>query len=262
MTLDSFARLLSRRAHPAGLLAAGLAVLLAMELSRTRLRDRAYEARAELAALGEILEEARQAAGENQSLRDLKGRDLAVFKAGLPRLAQSRRTVYEGGIQLQEEMRMLQKQWEIMSTYLLVDEDRRQVHLMRGEQSLESYPVDYAPPKAFGAESRPLPDAAAIASKERFAHPERGTSEQVDGELRWEPPQVGSSQRSNALGEYVMFTRGPLILHGPPRKSEEHAAFKHACLGLGLPVARRLYTQSYLGTRVLLRPPPGPPARR
>ena len=51
-----------------------------------------------------------------------------------------------------------------------------------------------------------------------------------------------------------MFTRGSLILHGPPKKEAEHKAFAHYCLGLSLKVARRLYENSYIGTRIVIKP--------
>lgn len=140
-----------------------------------------------------------------------------------------------------------------MSTYLLVDEGDKKIHLMRGEQSLESYPIEYVPPQSFGEGAKAPATVSTIISKERFAHPERGKSEQVDGQLQWEPPQVGSSVRANALGEFVMFTRGSLILHGPPKKAEEHKAFAHYCLGLSLAVARRLYNSCYIGTKIVIK---------
>jgi hypothetical protein len=60
--------------------------------------------------------------------------------------------------------------------------------------------------------------------------------------------------RANALGEFVMFTKGSLILHGAPKKAAEHMAFPHYCVGLTLAVARRLYSQSFMGTRIKIVP--------
>ncbi len=99
-----------------------------------------------------------------------------------------------------------------------------------------------------------MPRAAAIMSKERFAHPERPRSEQVGGQLQWEPPQVGTSVRANALGEYVMFTREGLVLHGPPLRAAEHEAYPHLCLSLPAATAARLYAKSFVGTKIALLP--------
>ena len=70
--------------------------------------------------------------------------------------------------------------------------------------------------------------------------------------LTWNPPQVGQSVRSNALGEFVIFTNSNLIIHGPFKKAEEHDAYPHACVGLSLRDARRLYRGSFIGNRVSL----------
>lgn len=252
-SLDGFLGELSQKVRPDLLLTAGAAILLVLNAQRIALRQAVEPTRAGLETLRERLEESTQILNENTSLRDLRGKDILRFKSDLPLLAQSRRAIYEGGLQLQEEKRLLEKQWEISSTYLLVDEQAGKIHVMRGEQSLESYPIAYFPALAFGQSAKSLAPTAPIVSKERFAHPERGKSEEVNGQLQWEPPQVGLSIRSNALGEYVMFTKGPLILHGPPKKPEEHGAFAHYCLGLSLPVARHLYDASYIGTKVVFK---------
>jgi hypothetical protein len=62
---------------------------------------------------------------------------------------------------------------------------------------------------------------------------------------------VGTSVRSNALGEYVLFTNSKLVLHGPPRNAADHEAFPHLCLGLSLDAARNLYRHSFIGTKIL-----------
>lgn len=236
---------LSRKAPPFLVLAAGAAVLALLHVQTSVLRRTTLERRAQLTALGDALAQSADSLGDASSLRDMKVKDLGRLKGELSKLARSRRALYEGGLQLQEERRLLEKQWEIVSTYLLIDPKEKKIHLMRGEQSLESYPAGEVPAG--------LPAASAIVSKERFAHPERGRSEEVDGQLRWEPPQVGTSARASALGEFVMFTRGPLILHGPPRKEAEHKAFPHACLVLTSAVARRLYNGSFIGTKVAVK---------
>jgi hypothetical protein len=231
----------------------GLAALAVLQALVSWVRARVELQAPDVAAARAALEDSSRALSENAALRDLRAKDVARFKADLSKLTQSRRALFEGGLQVQEEYRLLLKQYEIMTTYLLVDEESHKVHLMRGEQSLESFSIGHTP-QAFGGETKEPAPQAAIVSKERFAHPERGKSETVDGQLKWEPPQVGESVRANALGEYVMFVKGSLILHGPPKKPAEHLEFPHYCLGLTLPVARRLYSQSYIGTRVRLQP--------
>jgi hypothetical protein len=238
-----------------GALIAGLAVLLLASLqgARSWLWSKALEAEQQAEDIDEAVDDASAELDQARSLRDLRRRDLAGFKAGLPGAAQSRRAVYEAGLGLQEEKRLLEKQWEIISTYVQVDAAERKVHIMRGDQSLESFPLLYEGPTLLGGETRNLPAVVEIVSKERFAHPERGKSETVNGKLEWTPPQVGSSVRANALGEYVIFTRGPLVLHGPPRLEEDHRKFPHACLGLSLRAARRLFEQTYIGTKIYVK---------
>ena len=172
---------------------------------------------------------------------------------------------------LQEERRLLEKQLEIMTTYLVVNPSLQRVFLMRDGQVLQSYLISYIPLRSFpSAESllasttspiaaplKPetpihLPNVVRIVSKERFAHPERGKSEEVNGHLQYTPPQVGTSVRSNALGEFVMFTNSKLIIHGPPLNTEDHEKFPHICLGLDLEAARKLYRGSFIGTKVIL----------
>lgn len=255
MNLETLADRAGRRAPRLWTAAAAVLVLVGLNVVRLRLRAAALARQAEDARLSSTLDDSTEALDENQSLRDERLRDVAKFKAGLAGLTKSRRALYEGGLELQEEKRLLEKQLDIMTTYLLVDVQAKKISLMRGEQALETYPIGIDAPKAFGGEAAALPALTTIVSKERFAHPERGKSEQgPDGRLEWVPPQVGTSVRANALGQYVLFTRGPLILHGPPRKPEEHAAFAHDCLELSLAVARRLYSQTYIGTRILIKP--------
>lgn len=139
-----------------------------------------------------------------------------------------------------------------MATYFRLDPVTKRLVLFRGDQALESYPVNDTPPVVWGGETRPLKVVQRVTSKERFANPERGKLQEVNGKLEWTPPQVGTSVRANALGEYVTFTDGPLILHGPPLKPEEHAAYPHVCLGLSLPAARQLYRKSFIGTKIVI----------
>lgn len=255
MSLSSTSEALARRVEPLVLAACGLAILALAQWGRLAVERRASAAETALVAAAEEADEVSSVLAEVSSARDVKERELEAFKRGLPQLAESRRKVYEGGLQLQEEKRLLEKQLEIMTTYLLVDPAAGKVHVMRGEQALQSLPLGEGAPRAYG-DAKPSAALAAIVSKERFANPERPKSVQLGAQLQWEPPQVGESARANALGEFVVFTRGPLILHGPPKKAEEHAAFPHVCLELSLAAARRLYHETYIGTKVMLKAAP------
>jgi hypothetical protein len=229
-----------------------IAILLALQGWRLGLRAKALSLGAQNETLTERLDESSSALGDAAAMREDRVRKLARFRAGLPKLAEDSRRVYESGLQLQEEKRLLEKQLEIMTTYLLVDEAQGQVHLMRGEQALETYPLGLGAPHALGG-AKPAAASEPVVSKERFAHPERPKAEQVAGQLQWEPPQVGTSARVNALGEFVVFGRGGIILHGPPAKQAEHELYPHVCLELSLPVARRLYAASNIGTRIVIK---------
>jgi hypothetical protein len=186
------------------------------------------------------------------SLRDLKTSDVETFKTGFSGLALSQKSLFEAGLSVQEERRLLDKQLEIMTTYMLVTPALQRVFLMRGEQPLQSYLISYIPLRAFGGVPETLPPSVRIISKERYAHPERGKSEAVNGQLQYNPPQVGTSVRSNALGEFVIFTNSKLILHGPPLNPEDHEKFPHICLGLDLEAARKLYRGSFIGTKIVI----------
>jgi hypothetical protein len=153
---------------------------------------------------------------------------------------------------LQEERRLLEKQLEIITTTLLINPALQRIFLLRADQPLQSYLLSYIPLRAFGGAPESLPSTVRIISKERFAHPERGKSEEINGTLQWTPPQVGTSVRSNALGEFVMFTNSPLIIHGPPLNEEDHEKFPHICLGLDREAARKLYRASFIGTHIAL----------
>ncbi|MBI5239891.1 MAG: L,D-transpeptidase [Elusimicrobia bacterium] len=250
-------RSLSRRAHPVLVAAAGLAVLAAGHMTGSWVLANAEPRRSEWLLLAKEREKAAAAAADLQSLRDLKAEDVARLKASLAGLTDSRRAAFEAGLALQEEKRLLEKQWEIMTTYLLIDLPERKIHLMRGDQSLKSFALSYSS-AALGGLVAPLPQAVWIVSKERFAHPERGVSEQKDGQLQYEPPQVGTSVRANALGEFVMFFTGGLVLHGPARNLADHAAFPHHCAGLPLAAAKKLYLETFIGTKLVFKKTPGP----
>lgn len=185
-----------------------------------------------------------------ESLDSLKRSDAAQFKLGLSGTAKSQKDLFESGLSLQEEHRLLEKQLEIMTTRLAVNPGLQRVFVLRDGQPLQSYPLGYYPLRAYGGVAPTLPQVTRIVSKERFAHPERGKAEMANGQLQWTPPQVGTSVRARALGEFVMFTTSKLILHGPPISEEAHAQFPHICLGLSADTARRLYRASFIGTHI------------
>jgi hypothetical protein len=246
---------LNYQAPATGLLAAGVVILAAAGLTDRWLRIELARRQIYLNSLEKSLESVESARSRIQDLAELKSHDLEIFKTGMANLAQSKKALYESGLSLQEEKRLLENQWNIMTTYLVIDIPLQRIILMRGDQPLESYPFSYIPIKAFGNLTDPLPKTVRITSKERFANPERGEAREVNGRLEWTPPQIGTSVRSNALGEFVIFTNSRLILHGPAIKPEDHEQFPHYCIGLSREAARALYRHSFIGTKiVVIRP--------
>lgn len=250
--LERGLRALDRRVGAAGLAAAGAVALACNWGLGSWVSAHARLAESERAALAVAREDLELELSERQALSELVSRDFARAKLSAASLTRSRKALFEGGLALSEEKRLLEKQLEIMSLWLRLDEENDKIHLSRGDQVAESLTLSGARPRAVGGETRPLPKSATILTKERFASPERPKSNQVGGQLQWEPPQVGTSVRASALGEFVLFTREGLVLHGPPLKEAEHEAFPHLCLSLPRPVAARLYAQTFVGTKILL----------
>ena len=232
------------------------AVILANILGSARVKKETLALQNDLDLLRTADDRAAETAGGLRSLNQLKVQDIQNLKNGLSDLAKSSKSLYEAVLSLQEEKRVLEKQYKIMTTYLEIDEEGKKISLMSGEQALQAFPMGYPAVTALGGEKRPLSPPARIVSKERFAHPERAKLEESEGQLEWEPPQVGTSIRANALGEHVMFTAGPLILHGPPKKKAEHDSFPHLCLGLSAAAAQKLYSQSFIGTKIIYKTAP------
>lgn len=257
-TLESRLRSLDRRVGAAGLLLTGAAVLGAAWQLGEWAAASAEAAAGERAALTVAREDLDLDLAERQALSDLASRDFKRAKESAATLSKSRKALFEGGLAVSEEKRLLEKQLEIMSLWIRLDEENDKVHLVRGDQTAETLALAEARARAVGGEARPLPKSATVVSKERFASPERPKSEQVGGQLQWEPPQVGTSVRASALGEHVLFTKEGLVVHGRPLKEAEHEAYPHLCLSLPGPVARRLYERSYVGTKILLSEAPRP----
>lgn len=252
MELPAIIERLSKKVPLGALAAVALLLWVGAHALRLRLKKEALDCRRQVEALSARRETVEEAAAELSSLEELKAKDLSNFKKGLAKLTRSKREVYEAGLALQEEKRLLEKQLELMTTYLMLDAASGRLHRMRGEESLESFPVSPEGGRGLGG-AKPPPALTQVVSKERYAHPERGSFSEQDGKLQWNPPQVGASARSNALGEFVVFTRGSLVLHGPPAKAADHEAFPHHCLGLSKAAARRVYTGSSIGTKILLK---------
>jgi hypothetical protein len=251
---ERWLRRLDRRAGAVLLLLAGAAALGALWTAQSWLEANARLAAAHVEADSAALGDLEQELAERQGLHDLVAKDLARAKQNAAALTRSRRATFEGGLALSEEKRLLEKQWEIMTTYLLVDVANDRVEVMRGEQAYETWPLGGARPHWVGpGPEKPLPRISTIVSKERFANPERGKSDVVNGRLDWDPPQVGASLRASALGEDVLFTKEGLVLHGPSLRKEEHEAYPHLCLTLPAATARRLYARGFIGTRVMIK---------
>ena len=254
-TLEHRLRSLDRRVSAPGLVLAGAAVLAGLWLLSRWVSERATAAADERSALTVAREDLELDLSERQALSDLVSRDFARAKVSAATLTKSRKALFEGGLALSAEKRLLEKQLDIMSLWIRLDEEADKIHLMRGDQIAETLALAGATPRVVGGETRPLTKSATIVSKERFASTERPKSDQVGGQLQWEPPQVGTSVRASALGEFVLFTKEGLVVHGPPLKEAEHEAYPHLCLSLPTAVARRLYTQSFIGTKILLGGP-------
>lgn len=250
-------RSLDHRATAADMLVAGGLVLAGLWMMDRWVASNVLAAAAERAVLAVAREDLELCLAEREALRDLVSRSFARAKVSAASLSRSRHALFESSLAVLQEKRLLEKQWEIMTFWIRLDEAAGKIHLMRGDQISESLAFAGARLRAVGAEKRVLPAAATIISKERFASTERPRFEQVGGQLQWEPPQVGTSVRARALGEFVMFTKEGLVIHGPPlfgraSKETEHEAFPHACLSLPAAAARRLYAASFVGTKILL----------
>jgi hypothetical protein len=208
-------------------------------------------ARSDVRRLEAAVDGSEAALDELRDLREIKLKEVRNYKEALKNQARSKKSVYEGGAALQEEKRLLEKQLEIITTYIEIKEETGKISLMRGDHALKDYPFSYSPLKVFGPAAQEMPALTRIISKERFANPERGKVQEIDGKISWEPPQVGKDARSGGLGEYVIFTDSPLIIHGPPPKKELHNAYPHICAGLTAYAAKGLFDNTFIGTKIL-----------
>ncbi|OGR87547.1 MAG: hypothetical protein A2021_04650 [Elusimicrobia bacterium GWF2_52_66] len=240
-------------------LGAGIAAFLWFGDSKITARLRIVQSDVErmedsLETSGAVLEELR-------FLKELRLEDAARYKKELKGLAKSSKAVYDAGVSLQEEKRLLEKQLEIMTTYLEINEETGKISIMRGDHSLKDCPFSYSPLRLFGNGTENMPPSARVVSKERFAQPQRGKVEEIDGKISWEPPQAGKDPRSGGLGEFVIFTDSPLVIHGPPLKQELHEAYTHVCAGVTAYTAKKLFENTFIGTKILYTPAVKPMAK-
>jgi hypothetical protein len=252
MEKRSFHEKLTDPAHPAAVILVGTLILVALFAMPKWLNNAISDELQFQRGLSRALEQTVAAREHVASIEALKTADLERLKVGISGHALSQKSLFESGLSLQEERRLLEKQLEIITTTLFINPALQRIFLMRAEQPLQSYLLSYIPLRSFGGAPVTLPSTVRIVSKERFAYPERGKSEQVNGALQYTPPQVGTSVRSKALGEFVIFTNSALIIHGPPLNEEDHAKFPHVCLGLDREAARKLYRASFIGTKISL----------
>src|SRR5258708_16660341 len=122
------------------------------------------------------------------SLEAVKTTDLERLKAGISGHALSQKSLFESGLSLQEERRLLEKQLEIITTTLFINPALQRIFLMRAEQPLQSYLLSYIPLRSFGGAPVILPPTVRILSKERFPHPEPAKSHTLNAPPPALPP--------------------------------------------------------------------------
>src|SRR5688572_30467427 len=123
------------------MLAAAALLLLSIALVTDGwLRRTALQQRIELRTLSANEQAALPSIDNLASLKSLKEADLDTFKQGLTDMAHSKKSLYESGLALQEEKRLLEKQWDILVTYLQLNSEAQTVTVMKGEQPVVSYP--------------------------------------------------------------------------------------------------------------------------
>ncbi|OGR87998.1 MAG: hypothetical protein A3A86_06760 [Elusimicrobia bacterium RIFCSPLOWO2_01_FULL_60_11] len=238
-----------RNADPRLVIVSAILLLLGLAGLNKWVNGKLAGAEMELMLLKNKSEAVEESLAEARSFRDMKEQEMAFFTSGLGSVAQAKKAMYESGLSLQEEKRLLEKQLEIMTTSIKVDPAEQKISLMREDNASKSFKLAFTSTQPV-TEAQMKSRSLRVTSKERFAHPERGKAEEKDGVLTWTPPQVGESARSNALGEFVLFTNSNIIIHGPFKKEQEHAAYPHACLGLSREDAARLYRGSFIGNRI------------
>ncbi|MEQ1920581.1 MAG: hypothetical protein ABL955_15440, partial [Elusimicrobiota bacterium] len=148
--LEARLRALDRRVGALGLAAAGAAVLASLWLLGRWVSAHAAIAADERVALSVAREDLELDLAERQALSDLVSRDFARAKVSAATLSRSRKALFEGGLALSEEKRLLDKQLEIMSLWIRLDEEADKIHLVRGDQIAESLLLAGARPRTVG----------------------------------------------------------------------------------------------------------------
>lgn len=233
------------------MLGLGLALLIFLTAVDAYLEKEVLSLNTRLSELRRAEETLNAALETAEQLNALKRRDVENTKAAMVGLAQRQKRYYEGSLALGEERRQLEKQAELLNTRLQVDPAGR-IRVMKGDQAIKEYATGklscWDGLSGNGA-LRP-PKSAAVTSKEFHAHPERGKVDLQEGRLLWTPPQVGSVERASALGQYVIFTNTPLILHLPSKDQKAHEYYRHCCLALAAASARKVYDSVFIGARI------------
>lgn len=260
MSTESFIRNSSRR-RVSGLeaLGAGLGMLALLTLVQLGLAREVRRLNDELAALRPAEDGLNAALEMREQLNALKRRDVDNVKAAMIGLARRQKLYYEGSLALSEERRQLEKQAELLATHLAIDPAGR-IRVMKGEQTAKEYAVEGLScwEGVSGGGALKAPKAAVVTSKEFHAHPERGKVDLQDGRLLWTPPQTGSVERTAALGQYVIFTNTPLIIHLPSKDRKSHEAYRHCCLPLAASSAKKVYGSVFIGARLSIEAPKKP----
>lgn len=237
------------------MLGLGLTLLIFLTAADVYLEKEAGDLNAKLSELRRTEEALNSALETAEQLNALKRRDVENIKAAMVGLARRQKRYYEGSLALGEERRQLEKQLELLTTRLQVDPIGR-IRVMKGEQAVKEYAAGKLAcwDGLSGNGTLKAPKNAFITSKEFHAHPERGKVELQDGRLFWTPPQVGSVERTSALGQYVVFTNTPLILHLPSKDRKSHESYRHCCLPLAADSARKIYGSVFIGARIYVEP--------
>src|SRR5690242_1977797 len=97
-----------------------LMVLIGMHEATTFLIHRSDINGTTLMELKKQYELASTSINRYHDLMELKEADVSKFKSGMSNTAQAKKMLFERGLSLQEEKRLLEKQWEIITTYLVI----------------------------------------------------------------------------------------------------------------------------------------------
>ena len=101
-------------------LGAGIAALL--WFSDSKIAARLQIIQSDVKRMEDAMKASGAALEELRALKELKLEDAARYRKELKGLAKSSKAVYDTGVSLQEEKRLLEKQLEIMTTYLEINE--------------------------------------------------------------------------------------------------------------------------------------------